>query len=721
MESTNNKKRLIIIFLFFSLVLSLSIIVIEELFFEQSAQKVALENGTKKVKEREKVLKSFLENSSSLLISLRESPFFTRYLTHNKESKNIKSLFLSYAQAHHNFMQIRYIDKDGNEIIRVDRDSTNSPAKLVTKENLQNKSNRYYFKDSQTKELEKVWFSAIDLNIENGKIQVPHVPVFRTILPIKHNNQFGGILVINYFIEPFLQQFTNAPLYDMILFNNQGYTVYHHKKSRNWGNSLQEQFNISQDFPKQTDIILQNPMIKTNQFVSYRFNLNIPDGLNLLLQLNSKYIEQQKQQSQKQYLTTVAIVFILSLILTFIIIQFYGEKLLNIHKLNRLLRKNKQQTNELTKINDNLEHLVKEKTKHILDQNQLLSDNMLYTDTDTKGVITDVSNLYCKVYGYSRDEFIGKKHNILKHPDMQDSFFKELWQTITQGKIWVGDIKNLKRDGTYTWMTTEIKPKFNKEGKIIGYVSFRSDITAKKDLEKQHAILSEQAKLASMGKMIGNIAHQWRQPLSAISILATKAAFNIESHTLKEDELLKDMNDINDKAQYLSHTIDTFKNFIKEDKKVVKMSLQNELDKAIELTSATLKNNYIIIKNDYQVEDVFVNIIEGEFIQVIINLINNAKDILIEKQINEPWIKISVEKLLGNVKIKIEDNGGGIPDDVMPHIFEPYFTTKHQSQGTGLGLHMSHQIITESLGGKLYASNTNNGAKFTIELPIITT
>lgn len=146
------------------------------------------------------------------------------------------------------------------------------------------------------------------------------------------------------------------------------------------------------------------------------------------------------------------------------------------------------------------------------------------------------------------------------------------------------------------------------------------------------------------------------------------------------------------------------------------MPVQDELDKAIELTSATLKNNYIIIKKEYPDEDILVNIIEGEFVQVIINLINNAKDILIEKQIDEPWIKVSVEKLLDSVKIKIEDNGGGIPDNIIPHIFEPYFTTKHQSQGTGLGLHMSHQIITESLGGKLYASNTNNGAKLTIEL-----
>lgn len=107
-----------------------------------------------------------------------------------------------------------------------------------------------------------------------------------------------------------------------------------------------------------------------------------------------------------------------------------------------------------------------------------------------------------------------------------------------------------------------------------------------------------------------------------------------------------------------------------------------------------------------------------ELDQVIINILNNAKDILKDKNIENSWIKLKLSKENGNVIISVEDNGGGIPDNVMPHIFEPYFTTKHQSQGTGLGLHMSYKIVTESLHGNLYAINTLNGAKFYIEFPI---
>ena len=113
-----------------------------------------------------------------------------------------------------------------------------------------------------------------------------------------------------------------------------------------------------------------------------------------------------------------------------------------------------------------------------------------------------------------------------------------------------------------------------------------------------------------------------------------------------------------------------------------------------------------------------IKLIMGELVQVIINIINNAKDVLVEKNTPNPYVKIKLENLKGKVLITIEDNGGGIPDEVLPKIFDPYFTTKEESNGTGLGLYMSHKIIEESLKGKLYVENTCEGAKFFIELPL---
>ena len=237
--------------------------------------------------------------------------------------------------------------------------------------------------------------------------------------------------------------------------------------------------------------------------------------------------------------------------------------------------------------------------------------------------------------------------------------------------------------------------------------------------KSQESLLLEQAKLASMGEMVENIAHQWRQPLSAISTASTGLKMQKEFDTMSDEAFNKSMDLINSQAQYLSTTIDTFRNFIKEKKESKEVILQDRIKIVLDIVNTTLRNNHIELKDNIDYNNpVRVMLVIGELSQVIINIINNAKDILLEKNIKGPLIVIDLTKEENHVTITIEDNGGGIPDDAMTKIFKPYFTTKDQSQGTGLGLYMSYKIITESLKGKLYAKNTENGAKFFIELPL---
>ena len=239
-----------------------------------------------------------------------------------------------------------------------------------------------------------------------------------------------------------------------------------------------------------------------------------------------------------------------------------------------------------------------------------------------------------------------------------------------------------------------------------------------KNREKELKML-EKSKMISLGDMIGNIAHQWRQPLSVISASASGIKLQKELETLNDELLYKELDDINDSAQYLSQTIDTFRDFIKDDKEHKEVIFQERVDAALNIIDASLKSNHIELINNIDYSNpVKINLTVGELSQVMINIINNAKDILVEKNIENPWIKLGLKKEKDRVIITIEDNGGGIPEDIMPKIFDPYFTTKHQSQGTGLGLHMSYRIIVESLKGRLYAKNTQNGAKFFIELPL---
>lgn len=232
--------------------------------------------------------------------------------------------------------------------------------------------------------------------------------------------------------------------------------------------------------------------------------------------------------------------------------------------------------------------------------------------------------------------------------------------------------------------------------------------------------LHEQSKLAALGDMIGNIIHQWRQPLSVISTVTSTMIVKNEMRCLSQDDIRDELNKILFKTNYLSETIDTFRNYMREKKEKKVIKVQDRIDLALNICKSVLDDNYIKLEKSINYnKKIEVEIVVGELVQVLINIINNAKDILIEKNIKEPWIKIELNIIKNNVVISIEDNGGGIPEDIMPRIFEQYFTTKSEDMGTGLGLHMSYEIMTQSLGGKLYVKNSENGAKFYIELPCV--
>lgn len=245
-----------------------------------------------------------------------------------------------------------------------------------------------------------------------------------------------------------------------------------------------------------------------------------------------------------------------------------------------------------------------------------------------------------------------------------------------------------------------------------------------KELIQKENILNHQSKMAAMGEMIENIAHQWRQPLSVISTVATAAKLKKELDILTNEEFYETMEIINNSSQHLSNTIDDFRNFFNKDKKVSPFDVDIQIEKVLYLLKTKLNNRDIkVIKNS---EKATIFGFENEFIQVVLNIINNSLDAFEGKKDVEKLIFINIYKKEDSVIISIKDNAGGIKDTVIDRVFEPYFTTKHQSQGTGIGLYMSLEIIEKHMNGTISASNKefvyNNikykGAKFTIELPI---
>lgn len=277
-------------------------------------------------------------------------------------------------------------------------------------------------------------------------------------------------------------------------------------------------------------------------------------------------------------------------------------------------------------------------------------------------------------------------------------------------------------NGEIRWINC--KGQLNEDtNSIIGIIQ---DVTENKRLEdeklEKEELLYQQSKMAAMGEMLGNIAHQWRQPLSTISTASTGIKIQKEMDILTDKCLISSMEAINNSVQYLSQTIEDFRNFYKPNNEFEKFKVNEVVEKTLNLISAQFSAKEInIIKN---IENVQIESIENELIQVLINILNNARDILITKENQKRFIFIKVYERDSSVFIEILDNGGGIEQKILDRIFEPYFTTKHKSQGTGIGLYMSEEIIIKHLNGQILAKNKNfshegiryDGAKFKIIL-----
>jgi len=343
--------------------------------------------------------------------------------------------------------------------------------------------------------------------------------------------------------------------------------------------------------------------------------------------------------------------------------------------------------------------------------------------TDTKGRIIDVSQAFCKISGYTKDELIGKPHNIVRHPDMPKEVFKEMWQKIKQGKTWSGKVKNKTKDGGYYWVYANIEPLYNNKGKINSFISIRLDITENEKLaqkvkeeeaknKKTQVLMQQQSRLAQMGEMISMIAHQWRQPLAAITATTSTLEVKAKLNKLSTNDIEESTKKIKNFAMHLSATIDDFRNFFKTNKTKTSTNFEQLIKSVKSIIDSTLSHNNIELEViTKSIEEIYTY--EGELKQVILNLIKNAEDALIENGIQNPKITITID---GN-KLYVHDNGGGIPEDIIDKIFNPYFSTKINKDGTGLGLYMSKTIVEEHCKGKIEVYNEDNGATFMITIP----
>jgi len=232
----------------------------------------------------------------------------------------------------------------------------------------------------------------------------------------------------------------------------------------------------------------------------------------------------------------------------------------------------------------------------------------------------------------------------------------------------------------------------------------------------QEKLLIQQSKLAEMGNMIENIAHQWRQPLSEINAILMNLETRYKFNNFNEKSIEESVKECNDITSYMSNTISDFQNFFKPSKTKENFDVIEACKKASSILSPSLKNNNITFSCNYDNNQKKILGYPNEFSQAILNILNNAKDALIQRDIKNPFINVMIKSGKKFALIKIEDNAGGIKEENLEKIFEPYYTTKHLKQGTGIGLYMCKTIIENNMNGILNVKNTKEGACFTIKL-----
>ena len=352
-----------------------------------------------------------------------------------------------------------------------------------------------------------------------------------------------------------------------------------------------------------------------------------------------------------------------------------------------------------------------------------IENSNIVSKTDINGIITFVNDEFCNLFGFTKDELIGKNHNIIRHPDTPKENFELLWNTILDKKVYKSTVKNISKNGEDIYLNTTIIPILDeKEENIVEFVAIRYDITnevlLQKELEEKQKIIFLQSRMASLGQMLGNIAHQWRQPLTELnlSLFNLKKAF--ENENKKEIENLYS----NSKNLILgmSSTIDDFTNFFAPKKQKEAFLINQSINEALKILNRVLEDENINIKFDI-VKDLEIFGLKNELTQVLLNLINNSKDAFVQKNITNKEITIKTYTNTKDDFVYLEyiDNAQGLSKELFDKIYEPYFTTKHQCSGTGLGLFICKIIIENSFKGEIMHENISNGLKFTLKFPKI--
>lgn len=371
--------------------------------------------------------------------------------------ENVQSLFLASAKSNPLFMQVRFLDKNGREAIRIDRRKNANEVFIVSEEELQDKHSRYYFSESAQLRPRQFWHSHLDLNREGGKSEQPLRPTFRVATPVYQDNQFSGIVIVNIEATALIKALTRSADFDIMIVDRDGEFIYHPNDEYSWSRYLTGKSNFLDLFPAVGQKILLDPNNQIDDF--YKFSIaqqfNNGEKLQVILRAKTEMLAQLASNNVFTALIIALIVIVVSFPLSWIAAM----------------------------IPSRLQSQLRETLDDLQRSNQVLDNNIMSSATDSKGMITSASQAFCTVTGYNFGELQGKGHSLLSHPETAKEVYENLWRTIKNGQTWRGEIRNRKKSGEDYWVNMVITPQFGIDGGIIGYTEISQDITDRKEIE----------------------------------------------------------------------------------------------------------------------------------------------------------------------------------------------------------------------------------------------
>ena len=344
-----------------------------------------------------------------------------------------------------------------------------------------------------------------------------------------------------------------------------------------------------------------------------------------------------------------------------------------------------------------------------------INDLALICKTDVRGQIVGVNGKYERVTGYMAEEVMNKTHRVFGSGFHNREFYQNLWETILSGKTWSGEICNKRKNGELFWLDTSIVPEMDEDKKAVGFISISFEITNRKKTEQDRLAANE--KIFSLGLVAANIAHEINNPLTVINQLSALRLQRMDTQGYSLETAKSDLEKIYRNSERITKIIKGLKSYSRNDSSdpLVLANIESIVNDMWQFCEDRLQNKNVSFQKEFHSE-ALVLCHPTQISQVVLNLINNSID-AIEKN-DEKWIRLSAEANDESQKVRIEItvSGSGIPEEVVKNLMRPFYSTKPNGLGTGLGLSVSKKII-ESHGGSLFYNCENKNTQFVIELP----